>query len=324
MKSPKARFESLLSGVALGLVAVLPGAVPAEAGPLRHGMWVYGVAGRAGETCSLTRSLLDDDPQAMDLVRFCEGNQITELYLALGPRAIALSDPRLPNFIAALKRSGRRVEATVGCTRDDCRTGPWRTRIEQVKAYNDRPETNERFDGIHLDLEPWVGTCPPPPQKCDYSWVPDLIRYYQDASSALEGTGLTLAADISGVKVISDRIQPQERQALLDAATRLVLMEYEEYSVDVIHARVNTFIKAVDLSRFSFMIATRVQDFGFSKDCQANPCCRNGAVLRQFDELYAPTLGYAGWATYKYSDISDCNQYNDSRTCPDDCCIVGP
>ncbi len=319
MKSPKTRLGPLVGAVALGLLAVLLGSVPAEAEPLRDGIWVYGVAGRAAGKCPLTTSLLDDDPLAIDLVHFCAGNQITELYLALGPRAIALSDPRLPNFIAALKGSGRRVEATVGCTRvDDCRTGTWRTRIEQVKAYNDRPETNERFDGIHLDLEPWIGTCPPPPRKCDFSWVPDLIGYYRDASSALEGTGLTLAADISGVKVISDRIEPADRQALLDTATRLVLMEYEEHSADAIHQRVNTFIGAVDLSRSSFMIATRVQDFGSSNDCQ------NGTVLRQFDELYAPTMGYAGWVTYKYSDISDCNHYHDSSVCPDDCCVVGP
>ncbi len=319
MKSPKTRFEPLVGGVVLGLLAVLLGSVPAEAGPLRHGMWVYGVAARAAGKCPpLTTSLLDDDPEAIDLVGFCERNQIAELYLALGPRAIALSDSRLPNFIAGLKGSGRHVEAIVGCTRvDDCRTGTWRTRIEQVKAYNDRSETNERFDGIHLDLEPWIGTCPPPPRKCDFSWVPDLIGYYRDASAALEGTGLTLAADISGVKVISDRIEPADRQALLDAATRLVLMEYEERSVGTIHERVNTFIKAVDLSRASFMVATRVQDFGLNNDCQ------NGTVLRQFDELYGPTLGYAGWVTYKYSDISDCNHYNDSSICPDDCCVVG-
>jgi hypothetical protein len=94
---------------------------------------------------------------------------------------------------------------------------------------SDAASALERFDGIHLDLEPWVNT------GTDFSWVDDLIADYQYASSVLEGSGLILAADISGVKVINDMIDPQKRQALLDAATRLVLMEYQEPSVDRIN-----------------------------------------------------------------------------------------
>jgi hypothetical protein len=254
--------------------------------------------------------IIDEDPDANGLISFSAANHITELYLSVGSNV--LFDTSLPNFVAHLKNSGLRVEALTDCRGpSQCQMGTWRTRIEQVKDYNEGHAANERFDGVHLDLEPWVGTCPPPPKPCDFSWVPDLISYYQDASFALEGSGLAVAADISGVKVISDNVDPADRQALLDAATRLVLMEFG-VSVDVINARVNAFRNSVDLSGAFFMIATRVKDFAISNGCQ------NGPVLNQFDVEYAEGLGYAGWATLKYSD------YNDPSICPGACCAIGP
>jgi hypothetical protein len=210
-----------------------------------------------------------------------------------------------------LKNGGLRIEAIVSCSGvSECRAGTWRTRIEQVKAYNDGADPLERFDGLHLDLEPWVDT------GSDFAWVDDLTGYYQDASAALLGSGLTLAADVSGVKVINEAVDAQKRQSLLDVATRLVLLEYEEPSVDRIHQRVDAFRNAVDLSAAFFAVATRVQDFG------AGNACQNGAVLKGFDDSYTPAAGYAGWSTFKYSDSSDCNHYNDPVVCPGDCCVI--
>jgi len=312
MKGRHRNHHAPVRVVVLGLFAVLAGSAKVEAQP-RHGMWVSGVVPRSAGPCPSKTGLLDEDPDADQLLGFCATNPITEVYLSIGPQAGALFDPRFPNFIRRLKDSGLKVEAVVGCNgRPNCQGGTWKTRIDQVKAYNDGADTLERFDGIHLDLEPWVDT------GTDFSWVDDLIADYQYASSVLEGSGLTLAADISGVKVINDRIDPQKRQALLDAATRLVLMEYEEPSVDRIYQRVDTFRNTIDLSAASFMIATRVQDFGFGNACQ------NGTVLKGFDDNYTPAPGYAGWATFKYSDSGDCNHYNDRAICPGDCCIIRP
>ncbi len=310
MKSPNRNHNALLRALALGLFAVLVGSVKVEAQP-GHGMWVSGIVPRSAGPCPSKTGLLDEDPDADQLLGFCAANPITEVYLSIGPQAGALFDPRFPNFIRRLKNTGLKVEAVIGCNGvSNCQGGTWKTRIEQVKAYNDGAGALERFDGIHLDLEPWVDT------GSDFSWVDDLISDYQYASSALDGSGLTLAADISGVKVISDMIDPEKRQALLDAATRLVLMEYEELSVDRIYQRVDAFRNTVDVSAVSFTIATRVQDFAIRNGCQ------NGTVLNGFDDNYTSALGYAGWATFKYSNSSDCNHYSDLSICPGDCCTI--
>lgn len=319
----------LLGVVGLGLLLRLP----AEAQPLSHGLWVYGLTERTSTSCHLTTSLLDDDANATQMLGFCGANQITELYLALGPGAVSLRDNRLPNFIAALKGSGRRVEALISCTNTDapdCASEKWLGHIGDVIDYNNARQPPERFDGIHLDLEPWLHTCPPNARTCgdcDFGWVDPLIVHYSKAATALGNSGLTLAADISGEKIICDTIDAEQRRALLTYATRLVLMEYggdHPISVDKINQRVVAFqnLALDDLSQYSFMIATRAQDFG-NVDAPAN-ACQNGTVLKGFDELYAGTTGYAGWATYKYSDVSDCNQYNDPLICPGDCCAIGP
>jgi hypothetical protein len=309
MKGLNKSHHRVLGAVALGLFAVLIGSSKVEAQP-RHGMWVSGVVPRTTGMCLTGIGLLDEDPDANQMLEFSASNPITEVYLSIGPEAVALSDSRFLNFMRRLKSSGLTVEALIGCNDvSNCRGGTWKTRIDQVTVYNDGASALERFDGIHLDLEAWANT------GTDFSWVDDLIADYQYASSVLDGSGLTLAADISGLKVVNDMVDPQKRQALLSAATRLVLLEYEP-SVDSIYQHVDTFRNTVDLSAASFMVATRVQDFGFGHACQ------NGTVLNGFDDSYTPAPGYAGWATFKYSDSGDCNHYNDQSICPGDCCII--
>jgi hypothetical protein len=145
-------------------------------------MWVYGTGG-----------LIDTDPDAASLIGFSSANHITELYLWVG--IDVLLDTRLPNFVVHLKNSGLRVEALIDCTRTDPPTcadeispNNWRARLDQVIAYNQGCSASQCFDGVHLDLEPWKQT------GNDFSWVPELIGYYQYASSALEGSGLAVAA----------------------------------------------------------------------------------------------------------------------------------
>jgi len=285
-------------------------------------MWVQHLVPQYS-ACTRTTipGILDDASEPGQLIGFCSANSITEVYLALGPQATVLTDPRLPSLISDLKALGQRVDALITCTSVDsptCADGTWKTRLGQVMAYNQGHPANESFDGIHLDLEPWVqtGSCDVPP--CHFPWVDDLIGYYQYVSDTLSGSGLTMAADIAGAKLKD--LFPADQQALLDTATRLVLMEYG-VSADAVHARVTAFQSTVNFLRGSFMIATRVQDFGWSS-------CQNGAVLKGFDAAppdgFAGTAGYAGWATFKYSAPDDCNHYNDASICPGDCCLIGP
>jgi hypothetical protein len=252
---------------------------------------------------SHTVDVLEQDPNADALLAFSTAFGISEVYLAVGSGA--LGHTRLPNFVARLKDNGLRVEALIDCGEfADCQKPmpAWMMRIGDVTNYNQNHLDDQSFDGIHLDLEAWV-------RAPDYSWVPGLVSDYQAASSALDGSGLTLAADVSGEQMFNN-VQASDQQALLDAATRLVLLEYPVNSEDKIIQRVDAFQSTIDLSNATFLVATSVQDFAAGNNCQ------NGCVLDDIEARYGGTFGYAGWATFRYSD------YSNPSTCPGDCCLV--
>jgi hypothetical protein len=258
-------------------------------------MWVYGLVASGPAS-----GLLDDDPEAQQLGDFAAANGLSELYLGVGQKV--LPDPRLPAFVRGLRDRGLRVEALLS---DGASMAQ---RIADLLAYQPAVAASDRFDGVHLDLEPWIGTGE------DYGWVPGLIVRYQQAGAALAGSGLSLAADLSGVKAI--KVKPADQQALLDAATRIVLMEYEAPVATVV-TRVDAFRQGVDLSSASFQVATRVKDFA-AADLGYAPggACQNGSVLAGLDAGYAGAKSYAGWATFDY------RPYLDPLICPDDCCLV--
>ena len=303
----------------LGLL-VLGWTTPLAAAQLpAHGMWVYDIVANGN-------GLLDQDPDASQLLVFSLGNHISEVYLALGPQAAALQDSRLPHFVGNLKAAGLRVEALISCRPDVsplCQALTWEQRIDDVKQYNGGVDANAQFDGIHLDLEPWIKT------GSDLSWADDLIGYYTYASSAVAGSGLTVTGDISGDKVVL--LDPLKQQKLLTAATRLVLMEYNDddhpnpnWTIANVNEKVMQFLAAVQdtlsNSNSLFTIATRVTDFGQTAN-NASRVCQNGNVLNQFDapDGYNSTVGYDGWATFKYATYSDAN------VCPaNGCCAIGP
>ena len=317
-RTPKAHGKHrFVSGLFLGLVLLGLPATLAAAQPPAHGMWVYDIVANGN-------GLLDQDPEARDLLKFSSQNHISEVYLALGPQAAALQDDRLPHFIGNLRGAELRVEALISCRPDVsplCQDLTWEQRIDAVGQYNNGVDASAQFDGIHLDLEPWIKT------GSDLSWADDLIGYYTDASSTAASYGLTTTGDISGDKVVL--LDPLKQQNLLSAATRLVLMEYNDddhpnpnWTVANINEKVMDFLDAVQdtLPSSLFMIAARVTDFGQTAN---NPSrvCQNGNVLNQFDapDGYGSTVGYDGWATFKYATYSDAN------VCPaNGCCAIGP
>jgi hypothetical protein len=192
----------------------------------------------------------------------------------------------------------------------------WEQRIDQVKSYDTSVDASAQFDGIHLDLEPWIGT------GSDLSWADALLDYYTYAAFAVAGFGLTTTADISGDKVIL--LDSSRQQNLLSAATRIVLLEYADnsnWTVENLEAHVNQFLDAVQdtLSSTLFVIATRVTDFGLTAN-NSSRICQNGSVLHLLDaqDGYGSALGYGGWATFRYAT------YGDPNVCPNDCCSIGP
>jgi hypothetical protein len=260
-----------------------------SASSARHATWVYGMGEKGSK-----KPLSDVDPGGAKLLAFVKERHLTEVYLSTGttPNSAApLADPRTPSLVQALRQAGLRVEALLG-SKDVHKA------VSAVLEYNARQAPGSRFDGVHYDLEPWIG------RGADQSWVPSLVNTYREAQRTLSGSGMTFAADIASVKFI--KLPPADQKSLLDSASRLVLMAYE-VPLDTVHRQYDTWIASGVVSTGSLMIAIRVQDFAGN--------CQNAAALSSLDAKYGSAKNYGGWATYAY------NKYLDPAICTSsDCC----
>lgn len=261
-------------------VAEITGEVIAT--PPKHGTWVYQLGGRA---------LADVDGGVEQLLHFAGRNGLNEVYLSNG--AAPPESPKTPAVLRALKQRGLRVEALLD-------NPSVQTAVERILTYNQAQPLEARFDGIHYDYEPWIGT------GADERWVPELLVVYQTARDMVKNTGLTLAADISAAKLAS--LSPANQFALLEAASLLVLMAYEVPET-MVQRRGDQWLRERPEAPGTLMLATRVRDFGADR-------CVHGRVLADLERRFAGAPHYAGWATFSY------NEHLDPTLCPGECCTI--
>jgi hypothetical protein len=264
-------FLPLLFGCGYSLTAN-QATLKAGVSGLSHGTWVYRL-----------NDLIGSDADAQDLGGFATHHGISDIYLSVSQAA--MGNPGLPRFIAGLAEQRLQAEALMGEPTWSDPNERYRMfdRINQIIAYNsDSARTDaEKFLGIHLDIEPWIGSGE------DLSWLPDLIDTYRDAAAAIEGTGLSLGADMNGSKI--RRAEQPQRQEVLDAAGQLVLMQYET-SFSQVEAQTRQFLDGLTPGTAGIFIAIRVQDFGCGVDGQ----------LAQLDDDFASEPAYLGWALFDY------------------------
>jgi|GEM_PF-2734509 len=269
---------------ALGFTACHPfgtaaRATPAELAAFRRGSWMYQVAAVMGE---------DPVAAAAQVSEWASRRGLTELYLALGPTGALLDDPGLPVFIAGLGAAGVSAEALIGdaAWTDPARRERMRERIRAILDYNAGHAEGERFSAVHLDIENWTSDtpCAGQPPSC---WLPDLTDTYHDAREMLDASGMGLAADINGTKLRAADLAP--RQAVLDAAGRLLLMIYMQ-PLDRVERFATECLDGIDPGPNTAMAAVRPVDF-------AAPC----DVLSTLDDYFSQMPGYAGASGYNYA-----------------------
>lgn len=250
----------------------------------RRGVWVY-------ETDWMKAAAGQD--AFMD---FARSYGINNVYISLKRADVLdglLSAGELPGFLKRLIGNGIRGEALLAdadCATDD-QHASMIAKINAVRAYNDRQgDSSSRFLGVHLDVEPWIGT------GTSTSWVDGLIGCYQASRRQLSGTSMTLVADVSGTKALL--ASDMQRQAMLDAVTRLVLMQYQEPDLSVVAGRTAKFFHGVQapVDPRGLVVALRVQDFSDATDSNAF----NANVAAVLDRDLSSQPGYVGWALFNY------------------------
>jgi hypothetical protein len=258
-----------------------------------HGLWIW-----------KSPTVLDEPHAAESLLDFCKSQDIDEVYVSISERSKDAEEAKLVQVIKLLHRSNIRVEALLSSTEAD-EPGKHRDtlvrHVQEVLEFN-RRHPSERFDGIHLDIEPQQR--PENKGPGNLRFLPGLADAYRAVCAVAEPAGLTVNADIQNKLLKGDLVQ---RKMLLSAVPRVTLMMYElsspndgettEQKAEKVQQSSQKFLDMAyqgltDRNLAKMTIALRTPDY-----LELLP-----QMLRKLDDANRSNPHYLGWARHSYND----------------------
>jgi hypothetical protein len=258
-----------------------------------HGLWVW-----------KDPPVVDAPQGAEKLHDFCQSQGINEVYVSVSANGDAAEEGRIAHLIALLHRSHIRVEALLSSENAD-EPGKHREKlVERARAivqFN-RNHSAERFDGIHLDIEPQQR--PENKGAGNLRFLPGLVDAYRAVRALAEPAHLTVNADIQN-KLLKGTLA--QRRLLLSSLPRLTLMLYElsspndgesvEQKKQKLQAASQKFLTMAyadlpDPNLAKMVIGLRTPDYG-----ELLP-----KMLGTLDETNRENPRYGGWARHSYND----------------------
>ena len=275
----------------------LPGAaIPVSRGQqtaFKHGLWVW-----KAPTILQTQSSVDA------LRNFCQANQINEAYVSVLQRGEMMSPGNMERMINHLHNANIRVEALLSSESAD-EGGKHLEKllgeVQTIVRFNQQNSAN-RFDGIHLDIEPQQR--PENKGPGNLRFLPGLTQAFRAIRDVAEPAGMSVNADIQN-KLLKGNVE--QRKLLLSALPQFTLMMYELSSPNDGDDASKQTAKVRDASnkfldmaydglsgqRLSRMvIGLRTPDYEG----------RLPTMLSALDESNQSNPHYAGWARHSYND----------------------
>ncbi len=278
----------------LVLLATFSFAYPAHAADsLVHGLWVW-----------KSPTVLDEPRAAEALLEFCKAQGINEVYVSISERSKDAEEGKLVQLIRLLHRSNIRVEALLSSTEAD-EPGKHRDtlvhHVQEILEFNHR-HASDRFDGIHLDIEPQQR--PENKGPGNLRFLPGLADAYRAVCAVAEPARLMVNADIQNKLLKGD---PAQRKMLLSAVPRVTLMMYELSSPTDGESPQQKAEKAQQSSqKFLEMAYQGLSDGHLAKMAIAlrTPDYLEllPQILKQLDEANRSNPHYLGWARHSYND----------------------
>jgi hypothetical protein len=283
--------------IAISLLAALVYVSTAVAQePSVHGLWVW-----------KTPIILDLPARGEALRDFCRSQQINEVYLSFSSQnGGAAEQQEIQKLIALLHKSHIRVEALLSSIDAD-QPGKHRNKlmahVSEVVTFN-REHAKDRFDGIHLDIEPQQRQENKGPGNLVF--LPNLLDTYRGVRAVAEQNQMTVNADVPNKFLKGDLNQ---RRALMSSLPRLTLMLYQLSSPndgESSTAQADKLRKASEnymqmayqgLSGGSLAklgIGLRTPDYGQQLS----------AMLKLVQDALSGNPHYLGWAWHSYNDVA--------------------
>jgi hypothetical protein len=227
---------------------------------------------------------------------------LNNVYLSIGAPSSALLSAKgeLPQFLSRLNGNAIFPEALIDSDPTEWTCDGTVRNVQRVAAYNGEAKDGQGFRGIHIDIEPRQHT------NKDTSWFEPLVDCYARVRNSPESAGMPVVADFAGSKarLLSD----DERQRMLNAVTRLVLMQYEfgadqteEERIKSIVQRTREFMHGVHVvprgdEVRGVIVGIRLKDFPGATDSAYFA----QQVATPLDVQLANQEGYLGWAIFKH------------------------
>jgi hypothetical protein len=260
---------------------------------LKHGLWVW-----KGPSILQTQSSVDA------LRNFCQANQINEVYVSVSQRGEMMPPGNMLRVVSVFHKSEIKVEALLSSENAD-EGGQHLEKllgeVQTIVRFNQQNPAN-RFDGIHLDIEPQQR--PENKGPGNLRFLPGLAQAYRAIRNVAEPTGISVNADIQNKLLKGDA---EQRKLLLSALPQFTLMMYELSSPNDGDDVAKQVTKVRDASKkfldmayvglngshlARMVIALRTPDYGE----------RLPIMLQALDESNQPDPHYAGWARHFYND----------------------
>ena len=258
-----------------------------------HGLWVW-----------KSPSVLEAPGGAERLLHFCQAEDINEVYVSVSERSEPSMEGRFADVIALLHQSDIRVEALLSSENADeggKHLDKLLSHVREIVQF-DRNHPTDRFDGIHLDIEPQQRAENKGPGNLRF--LPGLVDAYRAVRSEAERSRLTVNADIQ-TKLLKGNLD--ERRMLLSSVPRVTLMLYElsspndgqnvDQKMEKLRTTSRKFLEIAyeglgDQNLAEMVIALRSPDYG-----ELLP-----RMLRTLDEANGNNPRYRGWARHSYND----------------------
>ena len=264
-----------------------------DAGPV-HGLWVW-----------KSPTVLGAPQRAETLTKYCQSAGVNEVYVSISASSFASEEAQLAHLISLMHNANIRVEALLSSTEADeagKHRGTLLSHVQGIVGFNQK-HSADRFDGIHLDIEPW--------QRAEnkgsgnLQFLSGLVEAYQAVVAMAKPAGMTVNGDIQS-KLLKGSLS--QRQSLLSSVPRLTLMMYELTSpTDGKSADQKAEQAATTSQKFLAMTYDGVKSSNPAKMAIALRTADYGDLLQQMlQKLDAANRGdahYLGWAHQSYGDV---------------------
>jgi hypothetical protein len=264
----------------------------APSGPV-HGLWVWKSA-----------AVLEAPRGAEALRDFCQAENINEVYVSYSANTSPTEETALAHLIGLLQGGKIRAEALLSSADAD-EPGKHREKlldkVREMIRFN-RTHPGNRFDGIHLDIEPQQR--PENKGPGNLQFLPGLVDAFRAVGTLAEPARMTVNADIQNKLLKGDAGQ---RRMLLSSLPRVTLMMYELSSPDDGKtADQKADVAEKNSKKFLDMAYDGLSDRNLAKMAIALRTPDYGALLPQMlgklDESNGANPHYLGWARHSYND----------------------